>query len=850
MTNLPPIRNYLFILTLGIALLFFSTQVQPVYAATLTVTNLNDSGAGSLRQAILDANGNAGIDTIIFQTGLNGIINLSSSLPTITDDTTITGPGATQLTIQGNQTFQLLAVYTTNVDLVISGLKFTHGGTPSGYNGSAIEFNNSSGTLTVNDCVFANHSLPDFSAVIYSYGSGGIQVANSTFYDNQRDNYSSSGVFTHFTPAMITNSTFSENGRAAQVLDTTLTIASSTFINNVAGMVYTGSSAVLNIRNTIVANNIFQVYAGGGSETTISQGNNLISDASLSSAQPSDLLNTQPLLAPLALYGGTTPTHALLPGSPAINAGSSDSPTTDQRGVSRVGATDIGAFESRGFTMTLTNGNNQSTLINTAFANPLAVTLTSAFSEPVDGGQVTFTPPGSGASATVTSDPATISGGIATSPVTANGIQGGPYSVFANAQGAFSGVTFNLTNLAPPTPTATSTATATNTPVPPTPTNTATATTTNTPIPPTPTATATATDTPVPPTSTATATATVTHTPIPPTPTNTATATATNTPVPPTPTATATATHTPVPPTPTNTATATDTPVSPTATNTATATATSTPMPTATTPPALIGDFVWHDLNGDGLQTVDEPPLQGVTVTLYSTTATSAKASMAGAAPITNSVVLSTVTPSNGRYTFVDIAAGHYFLTFAAPTSLIPTQCTQGGSDAFDSDACRIGLTKVGQSTLFTVTAQQQQPVWDAGFTEGVTVRGYAYLDENNNGQSDPNEAALPGVTVILQNASNGTHSVRAGTAEGGIVGQELARTVTDATGVYSFSQLTPGRYQLLISPPTGFKLLTSALLPLPLLGPGETLNERAGLVALQELEPMLRFYLPLIQAR
>lgn len=65
----------------------------PVLAATMTVSNLNDSGAGSLRQAIIDANSSPGADVIEFKGGLNGTIALSSQLPAITEDLTIRGPG-------------------------------------------------------------------------------------------------------------------------------------------------------------------------------------------------------------------------------------------------------------------------------------------------------------------------------------------------------------------------------------------------------------------------------------------------------------------------------------------------------------------------------------------------------------------------------------------------------------------------------------------------------------------------------------------------------------------------------------------------------------------------------------
>ena len=80
-------------------------------------------------------------------------------------------------------------------------------------------------------------------------------------------------------------------------------------------------------------------------------------------------------------------------------------PAADQRGVGRVGAPDIGAFESQGFTLTPAAGSTpQSALVGTAFAQPLALTVAANNPvEPVQGGVVTFaaTPAGSGASATL-----------------------------------------------------------------------------------------------------------------------------------------------------------------------------------------------------------------------------------------------------------------------------------------------------------------------------------------------------------------------------------------------------------------------------------------------------------------
>src|SRR5205823_3733208 len=69
--------------------------------STLTVLNLNDSGVGSLRQAILDANVAPGTDVIDFAPRLSGIVTLAGEL-SITDDLTIDGPGEGKLTISGN----------------------------------------------------------------------------------------------------------------------------------------------------------------------------------------------------------------------------------------------------------------------------------------------------------------------------------------------------------------------------------------------------------------------------------------------------------------------------------------------------------------------------------------------------------------------------------------------------------------------------------------------------------------------------------------------------------------------------------------------------------------------------
>jgi hypothetical protein len=206
--------------------------------------------------------------------------------------------------------------------------------------------------------------------------------------------------------------------------------------------------------NGIVAGNTAATNGPDAIGTVTSKGNNLVGATDGSSGWlGTDLTGTvaaplNPLLASLGNYGGPTQTMPLLPGSPAIDAGTSTgAPAFDQRGQARVGAVDIGAFESQGFTIAVTSGSGQSTDISTAFAAPLVVTVTANNpSEPVAGGLVTFTPPASGASATIGGSPAIISAaGTASVTVTANGFAGS-YTVSATASGITTPASFRLAN--------------------------------------------------------------------------------------------------------------------------------------------------------------------------------------------------------------------------------------------------------------------------------------------------------------------------------------------------------------------------------------------------------------------
>jgi hypothetical protein len=206
------------------------------------------------------------------------------------------------------------------------------------------------------------------------------------------------------------------------------------------------SNGYTEVRNSIIANNGGNCYIW-----PISGSNNLVDDDTCGTGvtDPSAIL-----LGPLGNYGGSTQTIPLLPGSAAIDAGDSAictaSPVSnlDQRGITRpADHCDIGAFESQGFTLSKTGGDNQSAGINNGFASPLQVTLNETGGAGLPCALVTFTAPLSGPSTNPANFTATTgANGVASATATANGTVGGPYNVTASVPDA-AGVNFSLTNL-------------------------------------------------------------------------------------------------------------------------------------------------------------------------------------------------------------------------------------------------------------------------------------------------------------------------------------------------------------------------------------------------------------------
>ncbi len=350
-------------LVLSLALLGGMLGVVPaesVHAATLTVTNTNDSGLGSLRQAIADLVWGG---TINFHPSLAGqTIVLASDLE-IFADLTIDGSGLSpQITISGGNVAHVEIKGLPTV--IISNLTISDGYS-SGSGGGIY----STGNLTLRNVTLTNNHADGSGGGISSHYN--LTVENSTIYQNHAN--SSGGAVSAVYGMMIKNSAIYLNhaarGGVIEIFNGNHIIINSTITQNQAtitgGSIFIDGTANLEVWNSSIVHNnapeASEISARGlstvllqntilacvsGNSGCINQGVNVLI------AELNSVIDTGTLesfgLANLADNGGFTQTMALLPGSPLIDAGDdSTCAAIDQRWIPRPQGLhcDIGAFE-------------------------------------------------------------------------------------------------------------------------------------------------------------------------------------------------------------------------------------------------------------------------------------------------------------------------------------------------------------------------------------------------------------------------------------------------------------------------------------------------------------------------
>jgi CSLREA domain-containing protein len=199
-------------------------------------------------------------------------------------------------------------------------------------------------------------STPTRGGAISNLAGASLTLWNSTISRNRA--VLGGGVLNQGSMSIL-NSTISTNsGRGGGIAfvgpsaeGASLSIVSSTITNNTDLGIYRSSTAPLELRGAIVAGNRNHVGAAENCEGGITSSRESLEDVNTCGLTGmGDIVNTDPLLGPLADNGGPTQTHALLASSPAIDAAPSRYERRDQRDFPRpmFGASDIGAYE-KGF---------------------------------------------------------------------------------------------------------------------------------------------------------------------------------------------------------------------------------------------------------------------------------------------------------------------------------------------------------------------------------------------------------------------------------------------------------------------------------------------------------------------
>jgi hypothetical protein len=233
--------------------------------------------------------------------------------------------------------------------------------------------------------------------------------------------------------------------------------------------------------------------------------------------------------------------------------------------------------------------------------------------------------------------------------------------------------------------------------------------------------------------------------------------------------------------------------------------------------PIEIGDRVWRDLDGDGVQDPGEPGIAGVTVRLYDAD---------------GNLVATTLTDANGQYRFTSAdglqPGTPYTIRFDEPADYAPggpladnllspsgaDGPADADSDAIDSDATIPSGGTFGVTTFPTIAVAPLEPgdnvhTYDAGFVRPVAMGDVVWIDVDGDGIQDPGEPGLAGVIVEL------LRPVR--DADGVITGYEPVLNLlgqpavarTDEFGRYVIDDLLPGEYVARFTLPDGYAYTT-----------------------------------------
>jgi len=188
-----------------------------------------------------------------------------------------------------------------------------------------------------------------------------------------------------------------------------------------------------------------------------------------------------------------------------------------------------------------------------------------------------------------------------------------------------------------------------------------------------------------------------------------------------------------------------------------------------------VGDFVWNDLNRNGIQDANEPGIDGATVRIFDAANNQVGLTTTG---------FDSVTQLHGKYQFSGLCAGTYTVKVTTPVGFVASSSLVGTDTTIDSNGSPASVTLPDDfSSDMTI---------DFGYNTPCTgsLGDFVWNDLNEDGIQNSGEPGIGGVSIVLRNALDNSF---------------IASTTTDANGAYTFNSLCKGDYKIEVTAPAGF---------------------------------------------
>jgi hypothetical protein len=212
-----------------------------------------------------------------------------------------------------------------------------------------------------------------------------------------------------------------------------------------------------------------------------------------------------------------------------------------------------------------------------------------------------------------------------------------------------------------------------------------------------------------------------------------------------------------------------------------------------------IGNYVWNDVNLNGVQDAGEPAIPNATVRLY--------ADANGDNVPDGAAIATTTTNATGNYSFTGLTPGNYIVGVVPPAGYAGSTTTSTSANPNnDNNTDNNGISLVSgelRSNFITITTAGEPTTdgdgnsgnltLDFGLVATGSIGNYVWNDTNQNGLQDAGEPGIAGVTVTLTLPDGSTRT-----------------TTTDNTGAYLFSNLPAGTYSVSFATPTNYQPATS----------------------------------------